>query len=86
MIEAENTLIVFATSPGQPALDGPKGGHRPFTKALLNNIASPDVEIQQAMTMVRAQVLERTNKEQLPWSHSNMVGSLYLNPKPPGGR
>jgi hypothetical protein len=44
------------------------------------NIASPGVEIQQAMTKVRAQVNEETNKGQLPWGHTNLIGSVYLNP------
>jgi uncharacterized caspase-like protein len=44
------------------------------------NIAAPGVEIQQAMTKVRAQVNEETNKNQLPWDHTNLIGSVYLNP------
>jgi hypothetical protein len=43
------------------------------------NIAKPGVEIQQAMTQVRAQVNEETNKGQLPWGHTNLIGSVYLN-------
>jgi hypothetical protein len=37
------------------------------------------VEIQQAMTEVRAQVSEETKKAQLPWGHTNLIGSVYLN-------
>jgi hypothetical protein len=44
------------------------------------NIASPGIEIQQAMTKVRAQVNEETSKNQLPWGHTNLIGSVYLNP------
>jgi hypothetical protein len=40
------------------------------------------VEIQQAMTKVRAQVNEETNKGQLPWGHTNLIGTVYLNPAP----
>jgi len=29
---------------------------------------------------VRAQVNEETNKGQLPWGHTNLIGSVYLNP------
>ena len=32
------------------------------------------------MTEVRAQVNEETNKGQLPWGHTNLIGSVYLNP------
>jgi hypothetical protein len=82
MKSGEGTLIAFATGPGQTALDGEAGTNSPFTRALMANITSPGVEIQQAMTKVRAQVNEETNKGQLPWGHTNLIGSVYLNPAP----
>jgi uncharacterized caspase-like protein len=82
MKSGEGTLIAFATGPGQTALDGQEGTNSPFTRALLANIAQPGVEIQQAMTKVRAQVNEETNKGQLPWGHTNLIGSVYLNGAP----
>jgi hypothetical protein len=82
MKSGEGTLIAFATGPGQTALDGEAGTNSPFTRALMANIATPGVEIQQAMTKVRAQVNEETNKNQLPWGHTNLIGSVYLNPAP----
>jgi Caspase domain/Putative peptidoglycan binding domain len=80
MKSSEGTLIAFATGPGQTALDGQEGTNSPFTRALVANIAKPGVEIQQAMTQVRAQVNEETNKGQLPWGHTNLIGPVYLNP------
>ena len=80
MKSGEGTLIAFATGPGQTALDGQEGTNSPFTRALIANITQPGVEIQQAMTEVRAQVNEETNKGQLPWGHTNLIGSVYLNP------
>jgi uncharacterized caspase-like protein len=50
MNTGQGTLIAFATSPGQTALDGDKGTNSPFTRALVANITQPGVEIQQAMT------------------------------------
>jgi uncharacterized caspase-like protein len=82
MKSGEGTLIAFATGPGQTALDGTEGGNSPFTRALLANVTQPGVEIQQAMTKVRAQVNEETNKGQLPWGHTNLIGSVYLNGAP----
>jgi hypothetical protein len=84
MKSGEGTLIAFATGPGQTALDGQEGTNSPFTRALMANIAAPGVEIQQAMTKVRAQVNEETNKGQLPWGHTNLIGSVYLNPAAAG--
>ena len=34
------------------------------------------------MTKVRAQVNEETSKGQLPWGHTNLIGSVYLNGAP----
>src|SRR5262249_39722470 len=82
MKSGEGTLIAFATGPGQTALDGTEGGNSPFTRALLANITKPGVEIQQAMTSVRAQVNEETAKGQLPWGHTNLIGAVYLNGPP----
>ncbi|HTB02235.1 MAG TPA: caspase family protein [Bradyrhizobium sp.] len=80
MKSGEGTLIAFATGPGQTALDGQEGTNSPFTRALIAHITTPGVEIQQAMTEVRAQVNEETNKGQLPWGHTNLIGSVFLNP------
>jgi uncharacterized caspase-like protein len=83
MKSGEGTLIAFATGPGQTALDGQQGNNSPFTRALIDHITKPGVEIQQAMTEVRAQVNEETNKGQLPWGHTNLIGAVYLNPAAP---
>src|SRR6478672_3705987 len=80
MKAGEGTLIAFATGPGQTALDGTEGANSPFTRALLAHVTQPGVEIQQAMTKVRAQVNDETNKGQLPWGHTNLTGNVYLNP------
>jgi hypothetical protein len=85
MKSGEGTLIAFATGPGQTALDGQEGANSPFTRALLANLTQPGMEIQQAMTKVRAQVNEETNKGQLPWGHTNLIGSVYLNGAPAAG-
>ena len=84
MKSGEGTLIAFATGPGQTALDGQEGNNSPFTRALIDNITKPGIEIQQAMTSVRAQVNEETHKGQLPWGHTNLIGAVYLNPSQQG--
>jgi uncharacterized caspase-like protein len=77
---AEDTLVEYATGPGQTAPDGSPGGPRVFTRALLANIAAPGVEIQQAMSQVRAQMYQDTNGKQMPFGHTNLIGEVYLNP------
>src|SRR3984893_779775 len=80
MQSGEGTLIAFATGPGQTALDGQEGTNSPFTRALIAHVTQPGVEIQQAMTEVRAQVNDETNKGQLPSGHTTLTGAVYLNP------
>lgn len=81
MNDPAETLIAYASGPGQEVLDGPKGGHSPFAQALLENIAAPGVEIQQAMSNVRAEVNELTDRRQLVWGHTYLTRSVYLNPQ-----
>ena len=82
MKAAESTLTAFATSPGETAPDGPAGTIRPFTRALIANIAAPGVEIQQAMLKVRVQVSQETQGKQMSWGHTNFAAdaAVYLNP------
>ena len=84
MKSGEGTLIAFATGPGQTALDGEAGTNSPFTRALIANIAQPGLEIQQAMTKVRAQVNDETNKAQLPWGHTNLKSHRHRFSQPGG--
>jgi uncharacterized caspase-like protein len=76
----KSTLIAFATDSGQITPDGPEGSIRPFTRALLANIAAPGVEIQQAMIRVRAQENGEANGEQSSMEYTNLLGEVYLNP------
>ena len=82
----DNLLIGFATAPGETALDGPAGGSRPFTRALIANIGEPGVEIFTAMTKVRTQVASDTKDRQIPWVNSSPSGFIYLRPAPSAPR
>ena len=80
---ATGSLIMFATGPGQTAPDGPAGGIRPFTRALVANLATPGLDIMQAMSRVRAQLYDETKGKQIAWSYSDIVGAVSLNPAVP---
>lgn len=77
---AEGTFIAFSTEPGNVALDG-SGRNSPFTSALLNHIDKPGVEIASLMTDVRSEVFHSTNRQQLPWTNSGLLGRFYFNEK-----
>ncbi len=55
MRTAVGTLIAYATGPGDVAADGP-GEHSPFTKALLDHIGTPGLEVRVILSRVREKV------------------------------
>lgn len=71
------TLLVFATAPGQVALDG-DGANSPFSLALIRHIGTPRVDVQQMLTRVRADVVASTKGKQVPWSNSSLLGEVFL--------
>lgn len=81
-ISSEGTFIAFATQPGNVALDG-TGRNSPFTTALLNHIEKPGIDVSALMIDVRAEVYKATNKTQLPWTNSGLLGRFYFNDSAP---
>jgi uncharacterized caspase-like protein len=79
------TLIVYATQPGNVALDG-EGRNSPFTTALLKYIEAPGLEIRQVLTRVRNEVITTTRDKQVPWDSSSLRGDFYFAaaPRAPG--
>ncbi|WP_300585003.1 caspase domain-containing protein [Marivita sp.] len=69
------TMIVYATQPGNVALDG-VGRHSPFTSALLSHIATPALDVEIMMRRVRRDVMDQTAGQQVPWSSSSLTGSF----------
>jgi invasion protein IalB len=75
-IDARSGLIItYATAPNDVAADG-SGRNSPFTKAFLNNIALPDVDIRQLLFRVQSEVYGSSGKSQLP-----EISSLYVGPE-----
>jgi|GEM_PF-6112481 len=73
--------IAYATAPNRVADDAfeQDADHSPFTRALLNHIATPGYSIQQAMSYVSNDVGELTNWEQTPWTSSSLTTDLRMN-------
>ncbi|MCV0429431.1 MAG: caspase family protein [Roseibium sp.] len=74
----EGSVIAFATSPGDVALDG-DGNNSPFTSALIRHIDTPNVSIQTVMTRVTGDVYDQTEKRQRPWVNASLIGEVFLN-------
>ena len=79
---AGGLLIAYATDPGAVAYDG-KDMHSPYTTALAHNLATPGVEIQSALTRVRAEVSQSTDGAQRPWHNASLAREVFIGGKPP---
>ena len=75
-------MIAFATQPSNVALDG-TGRNSPFSEALLRHIKATGVDISEVMRRVRRDVIESTNRRQVPWDHSSLTDAVVLVPKGP---
>jgi hypothetical protein len=69
-----NTLIGFAAKAGSIALDG-LGPNSPYTSALLNNIATPGLDLRIAFGRVRDEVLKATRNKQEPVVYGSLGGT-----------
>ena len=78
---AAGSMIIFATAPGQVALDG-SGTNSPFSKALAKQILIPGLEVRQMIGRVRRDVMADTGDKQVPWVNEAIVGDIYLASAP----
>jgi uncharacterized caspase-like protein len=69
-----DTLIAFAAKAGSVALDGDET-NSPFTKALIEHIAVPDLDLRIAFGRVRDSVLNATARKQEPYVYGSLGGS-----------
>jgi uncharacterized caspase-like protein len=67
------TLVAYAAKQGQTALDG-QGNDSPFAIALVQRIATPNVEINKLFRLVRDDVLEATAGRQEPYTYGSLPG------------
>ena len=77
-VTGSNTLVVYATAPGETASDG-AGRNSPFTSSLLRHIETPGVEIELMFKRVTADVLRETGGKQQPERLSRLQIELVLH-------
>ena len=71
------SLIGYATSPGNTALDG-TGENGLYTSALLKHIVEPDITIIEMFQKVRTHVRENSDGNQVPWESTSLEGNFYF--------
>lgn len=67
------SLVVYAAKHGQTALDG-EGDNSPFAIAVVQRIATPNVEINKLFRLVRDDVMEATAGRQEPFTYGSLPG------------
>jgi hypothetical protein len=77
------TLISFSTQPGNVALDG-SGRNSPFTAALVKQLSTSADDLSALLIAVRNDVMQTTQRTQVPWEHSALTGRFYFNLAKPG--
>ena len=73
----EGTLISFSTQPGNVALDG-TGRNSPYAASLAKHLKSEGDDLPSILINVRNDVMEATQRRQVPWEHSAMTARFYF--------
>ncbi|MCL2066702.1 MAG: caspase family protein [Treponema sp.] len=76
-----DSIIVYATSAGQRASDG-EGRNGLFTSQLLNNLATPGIDVAEVFRRTGADVAGASGMEQVPAVYSQFFGTAYLGETP----
>jgi carboxyl-terminal processing protease len=71
------TFIAYSTSPGQTAADG-TGRNSPYTTALAKTIVQPGVGIEEVFRGVRAEVMAKTQNQQIPWDSFSLTAPFFF--------
>jgi len=71
------TFIAYATKPGSVAADG-AGRNGLYTAKLLRYMRTPDLPIEEVFKNVRAEVMQVTGKQQVPWEASSITGKFVF--------
>jgi tetratricopeptide (TPR) repeat protein len=75
------TFVAFATAPGKTALDNPKEKNGLFTSYLLEALKVEDLSLDEVFNRTRENVYHASNRDQLPWTGSSVIGQFYFRVK-----
>ncbi len=71
------SFLAYATSPGAVAIDG-TGRNGLYTAKLLKHMETPNLPIEEVFKRVRVDVVSETNKQQVPWESSSLMGKFFF--------
>lgn len=71
------SIVCYATAPGKTASDG-TGTNGLYTEQLLKFMQVPKLSVEEVFKQVRIAVVEKSNKQQVPWETSSLVGDFFF--------
>jgi len=77
-ISISESLIAFATSPNEVALDNPNGRNGLFTKSLLKHINKENLTIQEILDLTGKDIVDESGDKQRPWIHNSIFKSKAI--------
>jgi hypothetical protein len=75
----QGTYIAFATSPGKTASDNSLKRNGLFTGYLIETLKESSLNLDQIFSKVREKVALASNRNQVPWTASSVIGEFYFN-------
>ena len=74
-----DTLIFYATRPGEVSMDGDKK-NSPFTTALTKHMKTPGLRLEQVLRETIKEVKTKTYNKQIPWQEGFVLNDFYFTP------
>jgi uncharacterized caspase-like protein len=71
------SFVGYSTAPGDVSVDG-ESSNSPYALALVEELNTPGISIEEAHRAVRGKVLAATNQRQTPWDSSSLTGAVIL--------
>ena len=75
----QNTILAYATSPGNVASDG-DGVNGLYTENLLRELKVPEAKVEDVFKRVRLNVRRKSNGAQIPWESTSLEEDFYFLP------
>ena len=72
------SILAFSTAPGSVAADG-TGRNGLYTSVLLKHIDTTGIDLPHLFMRVRKDVVKETNRKQVPWESSSLIGDFYFS-------
>ena len=79
--QPSDSIIVYATGAGQKSSDG-DGRNGLFTSQLINNLATPGIDVNEIFKRTGGDVAKVSNGQQVPAIYSQFFGTAYLGETP----